>query len=341
MANGTIIVTGAAGGLGQAFVKEYLDKPYSISRHSIFTVRKINGSTTKELEERVAGATSKTTQIVELDLSSLTNVRAFAQDVNSKVSSGQLPPIRALVLNAAVQSLRGLQYTSDGFETTFAVNYLANFQLALLLLESMDKEMGRIVFISSTGHDPFDSQNHLFWPSKEARIEAVRDPMAWAKPGPDKEGDEWAAGLRRYGLSKLWLLMFQYELQRRLDGKAALQNISSLSLDPGGMTTAGLFRDWSPVRKFLLLGIVTVLVRVMMYFSPNGVFRTTEKSANDLLNACFDETKFGKHPQGVNINGSEVKLTSLDSRDEAKQRKLWQGTLRLLKMDEAETALLT
>lgn len=38
---------------------------------------------------------------------------------------------------------------SNPRETSFGINYLSNFVLALLLLESMDKYLGRIVVLSS------------------------------------------------------------------------------------------------------------------------------------------------------------------------------------------------
>lgn len=70
----------------------------------------------------------------------------------------------------------------------------------------------------------------------------------------DKAGHEWAAGMRRYGLSKLLKLMFMYsslcivtnimyELQHRLDNDVKLKNISIMAMDPGGMPGTGISRE--------------------------------------------------------------------------------------------------
>lgn len=42
--------------------------------------------------------------------------------------------------------------THDGYEMSWQVNYLSNLILVLMLLESMDKENGRIMIISSWSH---------------------------------------------------------------------------------------------------------------------------------------------------------------------------------------------
>ncbi len=43
--------------------------------------------------------------------------------------------------------------TDDGLDTTFVANYLGHWLLTLLLLQSIDKESGRIVVIGSFAHE--------------------------------------------------------------------------------------------------------------------------------------------------------------------------------------------
>jgi hypothetical protein len=42
-------------------------------------------------------------ELLTIDLSSLDNARAAATLLNRRVSAGEIPPIQALILNAAVQ----------------------------------------------------------------------------------------------------------------------------------------------------------------------------------------------------------------------------------------------
>lgn len=61
----------------------------------------------------------------------------------------------------------------------------------------------------------------------------------------------------------------------------------------------------------------------MVYFFPNGRFRTVEKTGQDLLLACFDEARLGKRPGAIYLNGSEKAESSVESRDVEKQEEVW------------------
>jgi len=203
---GTVIVTGANGGLGSAFVKQFINGSYPY--YGVYTVR-IRSPQSSGALESILASTQKPHQVMTLDLSSLSAVRAFAAEINEQVAAGKIPKIRTVVLNAAVQLVKGVTFTTDGIETTFAVNYLANFLLVLLLLKSMDTEKGRVVMVSSFTHDPEYYMNSYF--AKEKLV--FKNPEIMAKPvEEDKKGDEWGTGMRRYARSKLLLLMFMYLL---------------------------------------------------------------------------------------------------------------------------------
>jgi NAD(P)-dependent dehydrogenase (short-subunit alcohol dehydrogenase family) len=202
---GTVLITGANGGLGTAFVSQFLSTQPNY--HGIFTVRSLNGPSSSTLE-KLTSTSSHPHEILPVDLSSLADIRRFAHEINAKVARGTIPRIKALVLNAAVQHVSGQRYTTDGFESTFAVNYLANFLLVGLLLGSMCDD-GRVVIVSSMTHDPEFSWNSSFVEGKEV----FREPKVMARPeGEDKVGDSWKAGMRRYALSKTCMLMFMYSL---------------------------------------------------------------------------------------------------------------------------------
>jgi NAD(P)-dependent dehydrogenase (short-subunit alcohol dehydrogenase family) len=200
---GTIIVTGANGGLGSAFVQKLIiSSPQS---HFIFTVRSLSPQSSDALKKILANS-KVSYSIAVLDLSSLESVRDFSKDINLLISTNSIPKIRALVLNAAVQSFSGIQLSTDGFETMFQVNYLSNFLLVLRLLQSIDVDKGRIVMVSSFTHDP-----DYYLNSRHVTEKIIfKDPEIMAHPTNDDNTAGFAAGMRRYALSKLLLLMFMY-----------------------------------------------------------------------------------------------------------------------------------
>lgn len=204
---GTFIITGANGGLGAATISRFLASPEAETCKALFTVRNpARADTAKKILN--ASPHPGRHELFPLDISTLAGVRTGAEIINRRVAQGVLPPIRALVLNAAVQDGAGQRFTDDGLESHFAVNYLANFLLVLLLLQSMDKEQGRIVLVSSWGHDPLDPRNEQFMKSQEHKT-AWREPEKMAHEKViDEKGDEFPGGFRRYGRSKTLLVMF-------------------------------------------------------------------------------------------------------------------------------------
>jgi NAD(P)-dependent dehydrogenase (short-subunit alcohol dehydrogenase family) len=211
---GSILITGANGGLGSGFVSNFVNSSYASSYRGIYTVR--DPATANSLK-KVLEKAPKTHQynIIPFDLSSLESVRAKAAEINAKVANGTWEPIRALILNGAWQeatteTLRPLTFTKDGFEGHFAINYLANFLLVLLVLQSMDKEHGRVVLVSSWSHDTHDPRNDSINVYKGDEYKVLwRDPAILSK-GVVYKDDAYKAGMRRYGASKLLLVMFMY-----------------------------------------------------------------------------------------------------------------------------------
>jgi len=154
--NGTIIVTGANGGLGSAVVAHILSSPDYVKLHGIYVVRNEATATTlrSELDRGLQGGkVAHEYDIVSVDQGKLANVRDFAAKIKERVASGQLPPIRAIIENAGWEEFLTATKSEDGFDLTFAVNYLSHWLMTMLLLGSMDPARGRFVVISSTSHE--------------------------------------------------------------------------------------------------------------------------------------------------------------------------------------------
>ncbi|KAI1864976.1 uncharacterized protein JN550_008522 [Neoarthrinium moseri] len=153
---GVIVVTGAAGGLGSCIAAEIASSPQLAATYrGIYAVR--NPSQTTALSYALDQGRQRTTphphEIVSLDLEQFDSVRALATDLNQRVATGNIPRIRALVLSAGYLELENQRWLGNGLDATWTVNYLSQWLLTLLLLQSMDRENGRIVVLGSHTHE--------------------------------------------------------------------------------------------------------------------------------------------------------------------------------------------
>lgn len=152
-------MTGANGGLGSAIAAQIFSSPAFAAHHGIYTARNAASASAIDaaLQEPRSGptgpaATPHSFEKVSLDLSRLGSVREVAADISSRVAAGQIPPIRAIILNAGVEEFASQTWTDDGLDLTFATNYLGHWLLTLMLLGSMDRDRGRILWVTSWSH---------------------------------------------------------------------------------------------------------------------------------------------------------------------------------------------
>lgn len=160
---------------------------------------------------------SGTVEVMALDLSDLSSVRAFAADFTGRYSS-----LDILCNNAGVMALPQHYETANGFEMQFGTNHLGHFALTGLLLDMLLNTPGaRVVTVSSGAHRfgkvEFDNLN------------------------AERVYKRWGA----YGLSKLANLLFTYELQRRFE--SARKDAIAVAAHPGYSATnlqahTGIFR---------------------------------------------------------------------------------------------------
>jgi NAD(P)-dependent dehydrogenase (short-subunit alcohol dehydrogenase family) len=125
-----------------------------------------------------------------LDLASLASVTAFAERLLARDR-----PLDVLINNAGVMTPPTRRATVDGFELQFGTNYLGHFALTAQLLPLLKRATApRVVEVSSGAHR-MGGAIHF-------------DDLQWKRTYKP-----WAA----YAQSKLAMLMFALELQRRSD----------------------------------------------------------------------------------------------------------------------------
>jgi NAD(P)-dependent dehydrogenase (short-subunit alcohol dehydrogenase family) len=147
-------------------------------------------------------------RVIVADLSSLGNVRGAAAAVWEDLPDGRLD---RLIHNAATVSDWYIG-TEDGYELQFAVNYLAAFLLTRELFPALVRpEEARVITVSSSCH----------------RRAVIRweDPMFRRK----------YSGLKAYKQSKLALVLFTLELNRRVAHRFPLR---AIGVEPGLVDTA-------------------------------------------------------------------------------------------------------
>ncbi|OTA84574.1 hypothetical protein M434DRAFT_377725 [Hypoxylon sp. CO27-5] len=332
---GTIVVTGANGGLGCAIISQIVSSSSLRAYHGIYTVRDARTVTALDNVLRASSVASTlfhSYEKISLNLSRLDNVRKVAAAINMRVESGTIPPISAIILNAGYEEFGKQTWTDDGLDTSFAVNYLGHWLLTLLLLRNMDRE-----------RDKHNVMNGSFKDSRyKTMITDDLEPIAkgtWSSNSDDET--DWAAAYRRYGASKMCGVAMIHELQKRLDRDPVLNNISVLAVDPGGMAT-GIVRQ-SPwfVRAIVFRIFAGLLAHLWVRLFPNGTWRTPQKSARDVLAAAFDcgPPPLTERPKGLYLNGSELGEYSSEAKDPKKGQIIWEGSVRFARLKENETIL--
>jgi hypothetical protein len=130
--------------------------------------------------------------------------------------------------------------------------------------------------------------------------------------------------VQEWFIATLELMRDRSELQRRLDADPDLKNISMLSADPGAMGGTSLAKRGLLWVLFLARILLPPLQDVIMYFVPEGFFRSPRRSGGDVLWACFDggEGGVGRYPKGVFLDDRRQVERSEESRDMEKQRAL-------------------
>jgi NAD(P)-dependent dehydrogenase (short-subunit alcohol dehydrogenase family) len=287
----TAVVTGANAGLGLRAARVLAAR----GAHVVLACRNLdraNGAAS-EIGAESPGAS---TAVVRLDLASQSGVASAAEEIRAR-----FPRLDLLINNAGVMEVP-YRRTEDGFELTLATNHLGPFALTGLLLDRMAAG-GRIVTVSSMAHldgvvdfDDLQSARHY-------------DPE------------------RAYAQSKLANLLFTYELDRRL--RAAGAGVTALACHPGVVYT-DLFANRSRPQRLLL----SPAMRVINFWAVQDV----RMGALPALRAATDPSARGGEYFGPCRSGLRRRFytgypgvveSSLRSRDQADQARLWQVSEQL------------
>ncbi|MEI8135202.1 MAG: SDR family NAD(P)-dependent oxidoreductase [bacterium] len=289
----TVIVTGANSGLGLWTTKYLLDLNYRV----IMACRDIK-KTQNAIDEFPEFDKSKAFIIKKLDLADFGSIRNFVRDLSD------FQDIYALDCNAGISYEGQFRYTKNGIEETFGTNYLGHFLLTNLLFEKYTLE--RIVLISSGLHDPKNKS-----PFAKAEFKPAKE---LAFPRVDENSTLKKQAQSFYATSKLCVLLFAYELDRRLNKKGSRVKTLVNAVNPGLMLTTNLARSHKPgenlSRKFL-----------DVFFKIIGLSDNPKSSAKAVLRLIDAVETSGRY-----YEKDKVTQSSTDSYDEQKAKTLWEGS---------------
>src|SRR5437879_5125338 len=262
MKDKVVMITGANSGIGKAASLALAKMGANVV---MVTRNKEKGEAARA--EIIKKSQNNSVDLLMADLSSLESVRKLATEFQKKYSK-----LHVLVNNAGLFNQRR-KVTTDGYENTFATNYLARFLLTNLQLPTLEASApSTIINVKAVGHYNahvnFDDLNL------------------------EKEYGGWKA----YGQSKLALVLFTHELAKKLQGTGVTVN----SVHPGTVATNIWTRPFGPV------GFIMALPKLFMTSPEQGaetiVYLASSPEAND-LNGEYLEKLRGKKSSDESYDG--------------------------------------
>ena len=164
------LITGATDGIGKATATALARKGYAV----VLAARN-DAKAATVTSEIVASTGNRDVDYLTADLRSLAQLHRLADTFMTRY-----PRLDVLINNAGV-ILPERVLTEDGFETTFQVNYLAQFYLTQLLLNTLESSpQGRVVNLSSSVYAPASSTRRSCIPNGASRPSAHMRPPNFA-----------------------------------------------------------------------------------------------------------------------------------------------------------------
>ena len=313
----TILITGGHGGIGLECSK-LLAGQYRLNL--VLAGRSLERMDPVARELQTAYGVKVST--IKLDTSSLASVRAGAAQCRAMLDNGEIDSLQAVICNAGVRLNGPVSYTVDGYEETFATNYLGHFLLVELLLDRV-ADHGRIVFTASGTHDP-DTPDGMMG------IAPDHDAIALANTG--KDGKKPVSNGKLYATSKLCMILQAYELDRRL--RRSGSTIASIAYDPGSTSGTGFTRGMpKPVQWLTATTFMQLLVK-----RAGITMGSLDFSGKALAKVAADPayaTGSGKYFQS-NDNRLIERRSSKLSYDEQRALKLWNDSKALVHLQPTE-----
>jgi NAD(P)-dependent dehydrogenase (short-subunit alcohol dehydrogenase family) len=285
MQNKVCVITGATSGIGKATALGLAKMGATVM---IIGRDRVEGEIAqKEIKNR---SRNSKVDLLLADLSSQAEICKLAEEIKARY-----PRLHVLINNAGIAPLKR-SVTVDGIERIFAVNYLAPFLLTHLLLDRLEAAApARVINVAGDYH-------------RKATIQF-----------DDLMSEKKYNGIRANNQAKLALILFTYELARRLDGTGVTANC----LHPGAVATDGPLKDPD------LPAFSRSMYRMVRVF-----FASPEKGAETSIYLATS-------PEVENVSGKyfikkKAVASSAESYDEGIAHRLWKVSEELTGLMKSE-----
>jgi NAD(P)-dependent dehydrogenase (short-subunit alcohol dehydrogenase family) len=282
----TVLLTGGGRGLGRVTAEKL-----AIAGHRVLLTARTSAAAKAAVDQIRQGRGQLRVEPRAVDLSSLEQVRAFG---TAEAARGDGVDV-LFHIAGIMQTSKTRRVTVDGYEETLAVNALAPFLLTALLRPALElAPAARVVTVSSRMHLPASRGAPVDFDFGDPQLERGYNPA------------------RAYKNSKLAVLWFTYELQRRLAGTSITAN----AVCPGFVPTTAAASTTGPMR--LLMSLVM----------PHMPFATSVADATDsFVFMALDTSLDGV---GGAFYGERHQIeSSPQSRDVEQARRFWRLAERL------------
>ena len=213
--NNPIVITGVTGAIAGAAAKELAKR----GQNDLIIIGRGEARLKNIKDELKSINPNIAIDIVIADLNSVKSVRKAVETIKSKTNS------LSGILNIAGVFRSERTMSPDGFETMFATNQLAPFQITTGLLELLKRNPG-------------------------SKVVTVSAPSSTQLNFDDLHGEKKFSALNKFGASKMANLLFAFALARKIDGSG----VASIAFHPG-LVKSDLIKEMSP----LLRGVITLL----------------------------------------------------------------------------------
>ncbi len=280
MADKTVVITGATSGLGRATALQVAERENFL----VFIARNENKANELLKEVKHKGGRG---QFVIADLSRMKDTVEAAERINKMVDRLDV------LINNAGNHFPNYKVTSEGFESTLALNYLSPFVLTHNLMERLEQTASqygesRIINISSIMH---------------------KAPINW--DDLNRKNHEYKSTVAYYQ-SKHMLTSFTYLLADKLKDTGITANC----IHPGLVKTALAKSDY-PFPMNVIVPIVDLFIG-----------ETPEQAADTPVWLAL--SKEAKSIDGEYIHHRKIKNSWAPTRDEDAQRRLYEVTRNML-----------